>query len=139
MTPFTLKFWFFAVFFFGNSDCKVASSGMSVGRWPNWPPTGLSIWSSWSSWSPCSRSCGQGIQTRRRKCQSKNFLKKTNHCSGTSFQLKRCQEEKCQVTFLSTEELQNALQVEDVLDTTRSYECHTESEMESEMESFLYF
>ena len=49
-------------------------------------------WSEWSSYGPCSSTCGQGFQTRRRTCLE-SFG--TQDCQGKSSESKGCNSQLC--------------------------------------------
>ena len=49
-------------------------------------------WSEWSSYGPCSSTCGQGFQTRRRTCL-KSFG--TQDCQGKFSESKGCNSQLC--------------------------------------------
>jgi len=46
-------------------------------------------WSKWGRWSQCSATCGQGSQTRSRKCKKRRRLSTT--CPGESIESKSCE------------------------------------------------
>ena len=48
------------------------------------------IWSEWTEWSPCSKSCGTGLKTRKRKCME-------GACRGLSEMPKKCKKKVCPV------------------------------------------
>ena len=55
-------------------------------------------WSSWSYWSTCSKSCGGGIQNRRRKCIPSNCPypdPKYRKCYGPEYEERKCNEKCC--------------------------------------------
>ena len=46
------------------------------------------VWSSWGSWT-CSVTCGQGTETRSRRCQF------GNNCVGNSYERRTCNKQTC--------------------------------------------
>lgn len=52
-------------------------------------------WGSWSGWSGCSVSCGYGIQTRSRSCNSPSPFCGGTSCTGDSVQTKSCYAGAC--------------------------------------------
>ncbi|XP_018333129.1 semaphorin-5A, partial [Agrilus planipennis] len=48
----------------------------------------MTKWSAWSQWGECSVKCGEGVQTRHRRCRG-------GHCHGSSVQTKRCFNNSC--------------------------------------------
>lgn len=51
-------------------------------------------WSKWAAWSKCSRTCGQGKQTRNRTCTNPP-PKYGGTCVGPATQTKSCLVKKC--------------------------------------------
>ena len=49
------------------------------------PPASTSGWGPWSPWAPCSRSCGEGLQARRRLC-----LSSLSGCEGGEVSWRAC-------------------------------------------------
>nr|DBA25392.1 TPA: hypothetical protein GDO54_012926 [Pyxicephalus adspersus] len=52
-------------------------------------------WGPWSLWSSCSSSCGDGIQTRRRKCDNPTPQNGGRGCMGSEEQQRQCQGPTC--------------------------------------------
>ena len=52
-------------------------------------------WSNWSSFSECSQSCGRGIQTRIRQCDSPSPEYGRNSCSGNENETQSCNTDLC--------------------------------------------
>ncbi|KAM9306065.1 SCO-spondin-like, partial [Gastrophryne carolinensis] len=52
-------------------------------------------WALWASWSPCSASCGDGLQTRSRKCDSPAPQNGGRDCTGDKEQQRHCQGPPC--------------------------------------------
>ena len=50
-----------------------------------------STWSEWISWSSCSKTCGDGTQTRLRACQGLTF----DSCPGLSVEIDTCNDGEC--------------------------------------------
>lgn len=57
------------------------------------PLTG--VWSKWSSYSSCSKSCGNGIRTKRRLCNSPPPRYGGRQCSGSSTSTIGCKIRDC--------------------------------------------
>ncbi|KAK3105270.1 hypothetical protein FSP39_021390 [Pinctada imbricata] len=53
-------------------------------------------WSDWSSYGDCSKTCGGGIQTQRRKCKEPKYGGRK--CIGRSSRKRRCNIQKCPET-----------------------------------------
>ena len=54
--------------------------------------------SSWTYWSDCSKSCGGGIQYRKRKCIPSSCPypdPKNNKCYGLEYEERKCNEKCC--------------------------------------------
>ncbi|CAH1780838.1 unnamed protein product, partial [Owenia fusiformis] len=63
------------------------------------PTGGASVnggWSSWSTWSTCSVSCGNGIQTRIRHCDSPFPQNGGAYCRGNNNERRACAAAPCQ-------------------------------------------
>uniref|UniRef100_A0A8C4QDL8 Uncharacterized protein n=1 Tax=Eptatretus burgeri TaxID=7764 RepID=A0A8C4QDL8_EPTBU len=54
-------------------------------------------WSSWLSWETCSRSCGEGLQTRQRSCNDPAPAFDGESCRGSSIQTQICNSQQCPV------------------------------------------
>ena len=55
-------------------------------------------WGSWGQWSHCSKSCGGGIQYKRRKCFPSNCPysdPKYNKCYGSEYEERKCNDKCC--------------------------------------------
>ena len=52
-------------------------------------------WSDWGSWSPCSVSCGEGEQTRSRRCENPAPNEYGDYCTGVNVTSQLCTEEEC--------------------------------------------
>mgnify|MGYP002260280002 CR=1 FL=1 len=48
------------------------------------------MWSSWSAWTACSKTCGKGIQTRTRICDSPKPVNNDTFCLGDGVQEQIC-------------------------------------------------
>ncbi|XP_074841635.1 SCO-spondin-like [Carettochelys insculpta] len=77
----------------GLADCADGSEGSG------WLPSDerdCGLWSPWAPWSPCSRSCGTGLQIRRRLCtrRADDVLR---HCHGEETQAQQCFTVACPV------------------------------------------
>uniref|UniRef100_A0A8C9RFK7 ADAM metallopeptidase with thrombospondin type 1 motif 19 n=1 Tax=Scleropages formosus TaxID=113540 RepID=A0A8C9RFK7_SCLFO len=55
------------------------------------PVNTIGQWSAWGPWGPCSRTCGTGIDTRQRKCESPRLW----DCMGPTIQQKLCENLPC--------------------------------------------
>uniref|UniRef100_A0A3B5KU71 Uncharacterized protein n=1 Tax=Xiphophorus couchianus TaxID=32473 RepID=A0A3B5KU71_9TELE len=54
-------------------------------------------WSRWSDWTDCSKSCGGGIQSRRRLCDSPSPEGAGNYCEGLGTEVRACNTDHCPV------------------------------------------
>ncbi|XP_055948498.1 hemicentin-1-like isoform X2 [Argiope bruennichi] len=54
-------------------------------------------WSVWSHWQPCSVTCGDGIQFRRRECNNPEPLHGGSFCFGESKEFQECNIAECPV------------------------------------------
>ncbi|XP_020629634.1 SCO-spondin-like [Orbicella faveolata] len=52
-------------------------------------------WSPWGKWCKCSKTCGTGIQTRKRTCSNPSPQHGGKPCKGISEQTKSCQLKQC--------------------------------------------
>ncbi|XP_053322587.1 SCO-spondin-like [Spea bombifrons] len=52
-------------------------------------------WSEWSSWTDCTKSCGEGVRTRHRKCDSPPPLGEGDYCEGPSSDIEACSLGQC--------------------------------------------
>ncbi|KAL3848179.1 hypothetical protein ACJMK2_019053, partial [Sinanodonta woodiana] len=75
----------------------------SQGQCKNWSETALDVslfivvpggWSSWQDWTPCSRTCGRGVQFRRRLCDNPK-PKNSAFCPDGEFQAVLCNTQLC--------------------------------------------
>ncbi|XP_037347291.1 A disintegrin and metalloproteinase with thrombospondin motifs 13 [Talpa occidentalis] len=57
-------------------------------------------WSSWGRPSPCSRSCGGGVATRRRRCDNPRPAFGGRACVGADLQAEMCHTQACEQTQL---------------------------------------
>nr|XP_023422184.1 A disintegrin and metalloproteinase with thrombospondin motifs 13 [Cavia porcellus] len=57
-------------------------------------------WSSWGPSSPCSRSCGGGVVTRRRRCDNPRPAFGGRACAGADLQAEMCNTQACEKTQL---------------------------------------
>ncbi|XP_069914782.1 A disintegrin and metalloproteinase with thrombospondin motifs 13 isoform X3 [Oryctolagus cuniculus] len=57
-------------------------------------------WSSWGPPSPCSRSCGGGVATRRRRCDNPRPAFGGRACDGADLQAELCNTQACEKTQL---------------------------------------
>lgn len=54
-------------------------------------------WSPWSTWFPCSKTCGGGLQTRKRSCINPAPANSGKPCQGVTKETKGCNVNKCPV------------------------------------------
>ena len=59
-------------------------------------------WSAWTDWTSCSKSCGGGIATRIRRCDSPPTDPEGIQCQGNNSEKILCNEEKCPGKFLDS-------------------------------------
>ncbi|KAM8967216.1 LOW QUALITY PROTEIN: SCO-spondin-like [Pelodytes ibericus] len=53
-------------------------------------------WSEWSVWTDCTKSCGEGVRSRTRMCNSPAPLGDGDYCEGSSSDIASCYLAKCQ-------------------------------------------
>ncbi|XP_027005082.2 SCO-spondin isoform X2 [Tachysurus fulvidraco] len=58
-------------------------------------------WSEWTSWTECTKSCGGGVRSRRRACNSPATEGDGDFCEGLKTELVACNVEHCPVTQCS--------------------------------------
>ncbi|XP_074917514.1 SCO-spondin-like, partial [Chelonoidis abingdonii] len=70
----------------GLADC---ADGSEASGWLPSDEQDCGLWSPWAPWSTCSRSCGMGLQIRRRVCtrRANDVLR---HCHGEETQAQQC-------------------------------------------------
>ncbi|KAM9163493.1 LOW QUALITY PROTEIN: SCO-spondin-like [Pangshura tecta] len=70
----------------GLADC---ADGSEASGWLPSDEQDCGLWSPWAPWSTCSRSCGTGLQIRRRVCtrRANDVLR---HCHGEETQAQQC-------------------------------------------------
>ncbi|KAF3703311.1 SCO-spondin Precursor [Channa argus] len=54
-------------------------------------------WSQWSNWTKCTKSCGGGVQSRRRECDSPSPEGEGNYCEGLGTEVIACNTNHCPV------------------------------------------
>ncbi|XP_066544690.1 SCO-spondin [Amia ocellicauda] len=54
-------------------------------------------WSAWSSWTDCTKSCGGGVRSRQRECDSPEPEAGGDYCEGLSTEVISCHTEHCPV------------------------------------------
>uniref|UniRef100_A0A7M4DZY7 TIL domain-containing protein n=1 Tax=Crocodylus porosus TaxID=8502 RepID=A0A7M4DZY7_CROPO len=79
-------------FCFCSSYHPAVSGLVCPGATSGWLPSDerdCGLWSAWAPWSTCSRSCGTGLQVRRRACtrRADHVLR---HCHGEETQAQQC-------------------------------------------------
>ncbi|XP_060137056.1 SCO-spondin-like [Zootoca vivipara] len=77
----------------GLADC---ADGTESSGWLPSDERDCGLWSPWAPWSSCSRSCGTGLQVRRRACtrRADDVLR---HCLGEEAQAQQCFAVACPV------------------------------------------
>lgn len=66
-------------------------------------------WSHWSPWSSCSVTCGVGVITRIRLCNSPTPQMEGKDCQGEGRQTERCEKSACPSKYKSSEQLKHHL------------------------------
>ncbi|XDA73444.1 hypothetical protein R6Z07F_003667 [Ovis aries] len=72
-----------------RSLAELAPVGVVHGHWSGWGPA-----------SPCSRSCGGGVVTRRRRCDNPRPAFGGRACVGSDLQAEMCNTQACETTQL---------------------------------------
>ncbi|XP_068160698.1 SCO-spondin [Antennarius striatus] len=54
-------------------------------------------WGQWNHWTTCSKSCGGGVRSRRRQCDSPSPEGKGNYCEGVGAEVTGCNTDHCPV------------------------------------------
>uniref|UniRef100_A0A3B4TCW3 SCO-spondin n=1 Tax=Seriola dumerili TaxID=41447 RepID=A0A3B4TCW3_SERDU len=54
-------------------------------------------WGQWSNWTECTKSCGGGIRSRRRECDSPSPVGEGNYCEGLGTEVVACNTDHCPV------------------------------------------
>ena len=57
-------------------------------------------YSEWSDFGSCSKSCGQGVESRSRKCNSPAPAHGGAGCVGPALEYRNCKEKECPGKFL---------------------------------------
>ncbi|XP_063003641.1 SCO-spondin-like [Elgaria multicarinata webbii] len=77
----------------GLADCP---DGTEASGWLPSDERDCGLWSPWAPWSGCSRSCGTGLQVRRRSC-TRRAHDVLRHCLGEETQAQQCFSVACPV------------------------------------------
>lgn len=67
-----------------------------------WLFTGDGGWSPWNKWTGCTKSCGGGVQSRRRYCDSPTPEGEGNYCEGLGTEVISCNTDHCPGTLSSS-------------------------------------
>ncbi|KAF7648727.1 hypothetical protein LDENG_00152740 [Lucifuga dentata] len=59
-------------------------------------------WGPWSSWTACTKSCGGGVHSRRRECDSPSPEGEGNYCEGLGAEVTACNTNHCPVAPCNT-------------------------------------
>ncbi|KAM9839429.1 LOW QUALITY PROTEIN: SCO-spondin [Aulostomus maculatus] len=54
-------------------------------------------WGHWTNWTECTKSCGGGVQSRRRECDSPSPEGEGDYCEGLGTEVKACNTDHCPV------------------------------------------
>lgn len=60
-------------------------------------------WSSWSSWEVCSRTCGTGLQSRKRSCTYPETHVRGRQCEGDTTEYQLCFIAMCQAQMMNSD------------------------------------
>ncbi|XP_020605249.1 coadhesin-like isoform X2 [Orbicella faveolata] len=80
---------------FGHKTCKGAFRQRRPCNVQHCPVDGG--WTSWGQYGSCSKSCGGGVQYKRRKCKNPPPKKGGKHCTGPSTLSRDCNTQTCSV------------------------------------------
>lgn len=56
-------------------------------------------WGPWTNWTECTKSCGGGVRSRRRECNSPSPEGKGNYCEGLGTAFTACNTDHCPGTL----------------------------------------
>ena len=63
-------------------------------------------WGDWTSWGSCSRTCGGGRSTRKRRCNNPQPSSGGQQCSDDDSESRECNTHSCRGTYLITHQVQ---------------------------------
>ncbi|XP_030226567.1 A disintegrin and metalloproteinase with thrombospondin motifs 12 [Gadus morhua] len=69
------------------------------------PETVNGAWGQWSTWSHCSRTCGSGVQSAERECNSPKPEFGGKYCTGERKRYRTCNTKRCQKNIPSFREM----------------------------------
>ncbi len=64
-----------------------------------WFSPGDGGWGQWSNWTECTKSCGGGVRSRRRECDSPRPEGEGNYCEGLGTEVTACNTDHCPGMF----------------------------------------
>ncbi|XP_078375584.1 coadhesin-like [Oculina patagonica] len=79
----------------GGNNCQILGPPVEVQRCNENPCPVDGGWSDWSAWDPCSVTCGDGTQQRRRTCTNPPPSNGGAQCSGDSTESQQCNNGPC--------------------------------------------
>ena len=53
------------------------------------------VWGAWEKWSSCTKTCGKGNKTRKRKCNNPAPLFGGQNCQGDDAEMEACNVKEC--------------------------------------------
>ncbi|KAL4216737.1 hypothetical protein ACF0H5_024460 [Mactra antiquata] len=80
---------------YGGHSCVGSSRNTATCQYPDCPVNGG--WGTWGAWSACSVTCGSGLRTSTRKCNSPSPSHGGHNCAGISEKQDGCQMTSCSV------------------------------------------